>query len=172
MEVSSQPLEVVTVAIRWPLPWDGFPNAFEMVGRYIAQTILLERFLDLILLDQGVRPKRLLGETLAWKIKRAGEIIATPERDLQEWSDLEERMSAVARNRNAFAHRMMERGALPAHYGQSIPYIALADGELEEQAREAFAASELCRQVAERLRLSPLNPGIRFGRKEPSWPPS
>jgi hypothetical protein len=54
VEVSSQPSEVVTVAIRWPVPWEGSPNAFELVGRYIAQTILLERFLDLILLDEGV----------------------------------------------------------------------------------------------------------------------
>jgi hypothetical protein len=101
-----------------------------------------------------------------------GEVIATPERDLQEWNDLVERMAKVARNRNAFAHRMMERGDLPAHYGQGIPHTALTDDELDEQAREAFTASELCRQLAERLRLSPLNAGVRFGRSEPSWPPS
>jgi hypothetical protein len=42
-----------------------------------------------------------------------GEVVSAPERGLQAWSDLEHRMAKVARNRNAFAHRMMERGDLP-----------------------------------------------------------
>lgn len=134
--------------------------------------ILLERFLDLILLDEGVQPKRLLQQTLAWKIKKVGEVISAPERGLQAWSDLEERVAKVARNRNGFAHRMMERGDLPHHYGQGIPYVTLSDDELDDQAREAFTATELCRQLLERLQLAPLNLGIHFGRREPDWPPN
>ncbi len=107
------------------MPWDGSPNSFEIVGRYIAQTIQMERFLDLILLDEGVQPKRLLREALD----------------------------------------------LPPHYRQGIPYVALSDDELDDQAREAFAATELCRQLVERLQLAPLNPGMHFGRREPDWPP-
>ncbi len=153
------------------MPWDGSPNSFEIVGRYIAQTIQMERFLDLILLDEGVQPKRLLREALGWKIKKVGEVVSTPERGLQAWSDLEDRMAKVAQNRNAFAHRIMERGDLPPHYRQGIPYVALSDDELDDQAREAFAATELCRQLVERLQLAPLNPGMHFGRREPDWPP-
>src|SRR2546423_3449273 len=96
--------------------------------------------------------------------------VSAPERGLQAWSDLENRMAKVARNRNAFAHRMMERGDLPPHYGQGIPYVALSDDELDDQAREAFTATELCRQLVERLQLAPLNPGIHFGRREPESP--
>jgi hypothetical protein len=158
-------------SIRWPVPWDGAPNVFEIVGRYVAQTIQMERFVDMILLHEGVRPERLIKQTLAWKIERVGRVIAAPGRDLLEWSDLEERMAKVARNRNAFAHRLMERSPQPSHYGQGLPDVVLSDAELEDQVREAFTASELCRQLVERLLLTPLNPGHHFGRTEPSWPP-
>lgn len=41
-------------SIRWPIPYDHQPNRFEVVGRYIAQVLLMERFIDLSLLDDGV----------------------------------------------------------------------------------------------------------------------
>ena len=152
------PQEVATAVIYWPVPWDGSANDYEKAGRYIAQTTLMERFLDLILLDVGVEPTRLRRQTLDWKIKKVGEVIATPDRQLQAWSDLEACMTKVRLNRNAFAHRMMERSPVSIHYGHGLLYVALSDEELEEQAREAFVATELCRQIVECLHPWPTQP--------------
>jgi hypothetical protein len=158
------------VGIRWPVPWDGTPNDFEIVGRYLAQTILMERFVDMILLHDGVKPAVLKRTRLSNKIEQVGEIIARPDLDLREWDDLPDLMRKVTQHRNAFAHRLMERGALPPHYGQGIPYVRLTEEELGDQVREAFVASEVCRQLTERLTLASLYPGRRFRRRDPRWP--
>ena len=156
--------------IRWPIPYEHNPNGFEVVGRYIAQTILMERFSDLILLNQQlVTTDWLMSTTLAGKIKKLRSVVDKPDLDLSEWDDLPDLMTKVANNRNAFAHRMFERGDMPTHYGQGIPYEKLSDDELHEQEREAFVASEVCRQLLERLTLAPLNPGVHFGRSNPDW---
>lgn len=155
--------------ISWPIPYNHDPNAFEIVGRYIAQTIVMERFVDIILLSHGTNPRRLLRTTLSDKIKALERLIERPELNLHEWSDLPGMMQKVACHRNAFAHRMMERGDLPPHYEQGLPYKALSDAELHEQEREAFIASEACRQLVERVVVAPLNPGMYFGRADPDW---
>lgn len=155
--------------IRWPIPYDPGPNGFEVVGRYIAQTVQMERFIDMILLGQGAKPRDIKRAKLSRKIEDVRAVVQRPELELTEWHDLPDMMEKVARNRNAFAHRMFERGAMPTHYGQGIPYESLSDEELREQEREAFAASEVCRQLLERFTLEPLNPGVRFGRTDPDW---
>lgn len=157
--------------VYWPIPYDHQPNAYEVIGRYIAQTVLMERFIDMILLNQDWSPRRLLRSKLARKIEGVQTVIedASPRFDL--WSDLPGKLTAVARNRNAFAHRMFERGPIPVHYAQGIEYEKLSDEELHEQERQAFVASELCRQVAAWLQKAPLNPGSEPHRSEPTWPP-
>ena len=110
-----------------------------------------------------------MSTTLAGKIKKLRSVVDKPDLVLSEWDDLPDLMTKVANNRNAFAHRMLERGDVPTHYGQGIPYEKLSDDELHEQEREAFVASEVCRQLLERLTLAPLNPGVHFGRSEPDW---
>jgi hypothetical protein len=152
--------------IRWPIPYLHAANDFEVVGRYIAQTVLMERFIDMILLDTGTSARRLKRAKLASKIEGVRAVIQRPELNLGEWQDLPEMMTKVARHRNLFAHRMMERGALPPHYGQGIPYRRLPDDELREQEQEAFVASEVCRQLCERLSHGPLNPDVHFGRSD------
>jgi hypothetical protein len=161
----------VVAMIRWPIPYEHDPNEFEVVGRYIAQTILMERLIDMILLDQQLVTKDWLKKhaRLADKIKKVRSVVNEPGLGLSEWSDLPDLMKRVADNRNAFAHRMFERGDMPTHYGQGIPYEKLSDGELHQQEREAFVASDVCRQLLERLTLAPLNPGLHFGRHDPNW---
>lgn len=160
----------VVVILRWPIPYEHNPNGFEVVGRYIAQTIQMERFIDMILLNQQlVTTDWLMRAALALKIKKVRSVVENRDLDLSEWNDLPDLMRKVADNRNAFAHRMFERGDMPTHYGQGIPYEKLSDNELREQEREAFVSSEVCRQLLERLTLAPLNPGVHFGRSEPDW---
>jgi len=48
---------MATITVDWPIPYDHRPNDFEVVGRHIAQTILMERYIDLILLNQGGSPR-------------------------------------------------------------------------------------------------------------------
>ena len=154
----------------WPIPYEHGPNGFEIVGRYIAQTIQMERFIDLILLNQQlVTTDWLVGKPLADKIKKVRSVVDNLDLDLSAWNDLPDLMKKVADNRNAFAHRMFERGDMPTHYGQGLPYERLSDDELHEQEREAFVASEVCRQLLERLTLAPLNPGKHFRRSDPDW---
>lgn len=155
--------------IRWPIPYDPGPSSFEIVGRYIGQTVLMERFIDLILLEQGTKPHYLKRANLSRKIDDVRAVIERPELALNEWHDLPDMMLKVARNWNLFAHRMFERGAMPNHYGQSIPYESLSDEDLAAQEREAFMASEICRQLVARLTLTTLNPGRHFGRSDPDW---
>lgn len=54
--------------IRWPIPYDHEPNGYEIVGRYITQTLFMERFVDMLLLDNGANPRRLIRKTLSDKI--------------------------------------------------------------------------------------------------------
>lgn len=157
--------------IHWPIPYDHEPNDFEVVGRYVAQTIQMERFIDLILLDQEWKPRNLKRATLASKIDGVATLIEQDVSRCDTWSDLPDKMREVARNRNAFAHRMFERGALPMHYAQGLEYERLTDEELHEQERQAFMASELCRQLAGWFLYAPLNPGYSYCRTEPEWPP-
>lgn len=110
-----------------------------------------------------------MSRPLADKIRKVRVVIDGPGLNLSEWDDLPDLMKKVADNRNAFAHRMFERGDMPTHYGQGIPYEKLSDEELHEQEREAFVASEVCRQLLERLTLAPLDPGRHFGRSDPDW---
>ncbi len=159
------------VMITWPVPYNGEPNDFEIVGRYIAQTILMERFIDSVLLNHGTKPHDLMRMKLARKIEEVRDIISKPDSGVSEWSGLPDMMKKVAGNRNQFAHRMMQRGAIPSHYAQGLSYEALSVADLREQEREAFSASELCRQLADHYILSPLNEGKRFGRTDPTWPP-
>ena len=155
----------------WPIPYDHQPNRFEVVGRYIAQTIQMERFIDLILLDQEAKPRDLKRAKLGSKIEAVRSLIEHPEACLDEWHDLPDMMKKVAQNRNDFAHRMFDRGVLPRHYAPGIEYEELSVEELREQEREAFVATEVCRQLASRFLYGPLNPGMHFGRTEPKWPP-
>jgi hypothetical protein len=161
----------VMAMIRWPLPYDHHPNRFEVVGRYIAQTIQMERFIDLILLEHGAKPRRLKRAKLAAKIKDLRSLVERADLGLDEWGDLPDLMTKVARNRNDFAHRMFDRAVLPPHYRQGIQYEELTEEELREQEKEAFVATELCRQLASRILHGPLNPGVHFGRTDPGWPP-
>jgi hypothetical protein len=106
---------------------------------------------------------------LATKIDHIRDLV---ERDgLHEWSDLPDMMTKVARHRNLFAHRMFERNPVPIHYAQGIAYEERSAVELQDQEWEAFEASEVCRQLAERLHLAPLNPGVHFDRTNPVRPP-
>lgn len=159
------------VSVRWPIPYEHEPNRFEIVGRYIAQVLIMERFIDLILLDLGWSPRKLRKDKLATKIEYLREQIDRPDLGLGEWHDLPEMLTRVARHRNLFAHRMFERNPIPAHYAQGIPYEELSPEEFRDQEWEAFEASEICRQLAERTHLAPLNPGMHFGRRNPVRPP-
>jgi hypothetical protein len=78
-------------------------------------------------------------------------------------------MREVARNRNAFAHRMLSRSVIPTHYAQGLNDDRLTDKELNDQNRQAFIASELCRQLAGWFLDPPLNPGYQYRRVEPAW---
>jgi hypothetical protein len=155
--------------IRWPLPYDHAPNDFEVVGRYIAQTIQMERFIDIILLHDGAQPRDLIRAKLSRKVEDVRLLIERAAGALDEWHDLLDLMLSVARHRNGFAHRMFERGALPSHYGQGVPYKVLSDEELRQQETEAFQASEACRQLVERLTLASLNSDVHFGRHDSYW---
>jgi hypothetical protein len=150
-----------------PYDEDDAPNLYEVVGRYIAQVIHMERFIDMALLDQGASPSELKRAKLARKIEDMAVLIERPELNLSEWHDLPQMMTRVARHRNLFAHRMLERSPSPSHYGQGLPYVTLSDDELHEQEWEAFEASEVCRQLLEALTLRRLNPGMHFGRTDP-----
>jgi len=160
---------MATITVHWPIPYDHRPNDFEVVGRHIAQTILMERFIDLILLNQGWKPQNLKRTKLATKIDGIQDLIEQDAARSDTWSDLPEKMREVARNRNAFAHRMMERGAIPMHYAQGLEYDRLTDNELNDQNRQAFIASELCRQLAGWFLYPPLNPDYQYRRVEPAW---
>lgn len=170
VRIASEWSEPVSVCIRWPLPYDHAPNRFEVVGRYIAQVLIMERFIDFVLLDNGFSPRKLQRAKLATKIEEVRALIAKPELGLDEWDDLPDMMAKVAGHRNLFAHRMFERNAVPHHYAQGIPYEELTDPELHEQEWEAVEASEVCRQLAERTHYGPLNPGKHFGRTNPQRP--
>ncbi len=161
----------MAVVIHWPIPYDHQPNDFEVVGRYLAQTILMERFIDLILLHQGSKPRTLKRTKLATKISDLEALIGQDDLRRETWADLPDMMRAVARHRNAFAHRMFERGALPVHYAQGLKYERLSDDELLEQERDAFVASELCRQLVGWFLYAPLNDDYQYRRTEPEWPP-
>lgn len=172
LEISSEPSEVVMARVYWPLPYDrdSPPNPFEIVGRYIAQTIVMERFIDFVLLDTGMDSAKLMKTRLSDKIRALADVIARPDLGLEEWRDLPVMMRKVSKHRNAFAHRMFERNDVPHHFTPTVEYVGLGDNELMAQVREAFEASEVCRQLAERLRLAPLNPGRHFGRSPVVWP--
>lgn len=157
--------------IRWPIPYDHEPNRFEIVGRYIAQTIQMERFIDLILLNRGARPRVLKRTKLRAKIEDLRSIVERPDLGLEEWRDLPDLMGKVARNRNDFAHRMFDRSTYPRHYTSALDHEELTATELHKQEREAFVATELCRQLASRFLYGPLNPDVRFTRQDPKWPP-
>lgn len=159
------------VVVHWPIPYDHEPNDFEVVGRYIAQTIQMERFIDLILLDQGWSPRKVKRAKLQPKIDAVEGYIEADARRREVWSDLPDKMRKVARNRNDFAHRMFERGALPVHYAQGLQYERLTDEELHEQEGEAFIASELCRQLAGWFLYAPLNDNYQYLRGDPVYPP-
>jgi hypothetical protein len=66
---------MATITVHWPIPYDHRPNDFEVVGRHIAQTILMERFIDLILLNQGWKPQSLKRTKLARKIDGIQDLI-------------------------------------------------------------------------------------------------
>lgn len=156
--------------IRWPLPYDHEPNGYEIVGRYITQTLFMERFVDMLLLANGANPQRLIRKTLSDKISEVGKLIDRPGSGLEEWHDLPEMMRKVAKNRNRFVHHTLSNsGHFPSHYGQGIPVEAVSNEQLREQEREAFMASEVCRQLLERFSLEPLNPGMHVGRRDPDW---
>jgi hypothetical protein len=165
--LSSAHSETVVASIRWPLPYEHEPNRFEIVGRYIAQVLIMERFIDIVLLDLGASPRKLRRSKLATKIGELRAHIGNPDLELQEWHDLPDVLTRVARHRNLFAHRMFERNLVPTHYAQGIEYVQLSDEELRDQEWEAFFASEVCRQLAERTGLGTLNPGMHFGRTDP-----
>lgn len=154
--------------VHWPLPYDGEPNEFEIVGRYIAQTLIMERFVDLILLKQGMKPRDLKRATLSAKIEELRELIDA-DSELDDWRDIPDRMRGVAQNRNLFAHRLFERNETPLHYRQGLSYERLSGEELRAQEKEAFVVSELGRQLVSKILHGPLNPGVEFGRTEPEW---
>lgn len=152
--------------IRWPLPYDGSPNAFEIMGRFLAQAIHMERLLDMALLDRQVSAKRLQDMTLSEKIKALRTLLSRNDLGLQdEWSDVPDMLERVRLHRNAFAHRFMERPeAEPSHYGDGIPYRPLSDDELHRQIAEAVEATEACRRLIGCLTLPSLNPDTAFTR--------
>jgi len=108
LKIRSESLEAVVAMINWPIPYAPGPNAFEVVGRYIAQTVQMERFIDMILLEQGAKPRDLKRAKLSRKIEDVRAVVQRPESELNEWSDLPDMMVKVAQNRNLFAHRMFE----------------------------------------------------------------
>ena len=146
--------------IRWPLPYEGSPNVYEIVGRYMWQAIHMERFLDMALLDRQVTVKRLQDITLSEKIKSLRLLLAREDLGLDdEWSDVPDLLERVRLHRNAFAHRFMERPeAEPSHYGQGIPYRALSDDELRGQLAEVVEATNVCLSLLNCLTLPALNP--------------
>ncbi|MDQ1699505.1 MAG: hypothetical protein QOG34_1368 [Frankiaceae bacterium] len=72
------------VMIRWPIPYDPGANDLEIVGRYIAQTIMMERFIDMILLEQGSTPRELKRAKLSHKIEKVCALVERPELALDE----------------------------------------------------------------------------------------
>lgn len=161
------PCEPACVAmIRWPLPYEGDPNVYEIVGRFMWQAIHMERLLDIVLLERQVGAARLQGMTLSEKIKALRALLDRDDLGLaDEWTDVPDRLEQVRLYRNAFAHRFMERpDAEPSHYGQGIPYRPLSDDELHLQIRETVEATEICRQLLECLSSAPLNPEVTFTR--------
>ncbi|MEP7192907.1 MAG: hypothetical protein ABI903_08600 [Actinomycetota bacterium] len=157
----------MAMIIHWPIPYDHRPNDFEVVGRHIAQTILMERFIDLILLNQGWKPQNLKRTKLATKIDGIQDLIEQDAARRDTWADLPGRMREVARNSHAFAHRMFERDAIPMHYAQGLEYDPLTDNEPNDQNRRSFIASELCRQLAGWFLDPPLNSGYQHRRSSP-----
>jgi hypothetical protein len=160
---------MATITVTWPIQYDHTPNDFEVVGRYIAQTIVMGRFIDLILLNQGWKPQNLKRTKLATKIDGIRDLIEQDAARHDAWADLPEKMREVARNRNAFAHRLLSRSVIPTHYAQGLKDDRLTDKELNDQNRQAFIASELCRQLAGWFLDPPLNPGYQYRRVEPAW---
>lgn len=150
--------------IRWPLPYEGSPNGFEVVGRYIGQVVTMERFVDMILLQHGAKPRALKRAKLNRKIDDLRVLLHRPELELDEWEDLPDKLTKVSRNRNRFAHRMFERGAMPSHYGQGIPYVPLSDEELRAEIAEAVEITDLCRRLLMLHVEAPLNPSLRYSR--------
>lgn len=153
------------VSTRWPLPSDQACNDYELVGRYIAQTILMERFVDMALLIDGAKPRDLKRAKLSSKIGDLTAFLQRPDNGLQdEWQDVPGRLTAVARHRNLFAHRMMDRAHMPSHLTECWLYERLSNEDRRAQEVEAFDATEAMRGLYLCLSMPALNPGLRFTR--------
>lgn len=155
-----------TVVVHLPLPHDS-DNRYEAVGRFIAQAVIIERTLDLILVAQPQhQPRELIRMKLALKIELISDLIRDPALDLGDFDDLPDKLTTVKGSRNLFAHRMLARGPV-AHFEQGLPYEIISEDEQHQQEAEAAEAYEICRLLHQRLIIDPLNPGMRTERPLP-----
>lgn len=169
-EVSNQTPETIckhanmaSVVVVHPFPHDS-ANRYEAVGRFIAQVVIIERALDLILVAQPQhQPRELIRMKLARKIELISELIRDPALDLGDFDDLPGKLTTVKGSRNLFAHRMLARGPI-AHFTQGLPYESISKDEQHQQEAEAVEAYEVCRLLHQRLILDPLNPGMHTER--------
>ena len=135
------------------MPYDPSeePNGYEVLGRYVAQVLTMERFLDFILLIEQVKPRDLKRMYLAPKIEKVTALIRQPDQGLSAWDELPDKMTQVRQNRNLFAHRMFDRTVpLPAHFGGELGE-PLTMEELREQESEAVEVTYLVQSLYERM---------------------
>jgi len=155
-----------TVMVHHPLPHDS-ENRYEAVGRFIAQVVIIERALDLILVAQPQhQPRELIRMKLARKIELISELISDPALDLGDFDDLPGKLTTVKGSRNLFAHRLFARGPR-THFTQGLPYEIISEDEQRQQEAEAVEAYEICRLLHQRLIIDPMNPGMHTERLQP-----